>query len=380
MSILNKTCWNKTTHLSVLLTPDYFMSVYSEIYLFDEDVLSIRETSISISIIFMLFGIIGNIISLYAFTKRKLLENKFNFYLLVVSAFRLIFCVTIFTDYFFNTIADQKIFLHDFNRLSSIIIDFILHTSDSCIAILTVFLSMDRLYAIKNPMKVKEFITHLHAKFLIGFSVFNIILFKAISFAVCELNVEDKVHIVYCTFISPTIFNLIPLLVILVLNTLLVSELVKYYRNALKRIQNNEELIIAIELEEREDLPKQRKFNQRSSRRHNTSASLCIQQCSSKKMTNLQKSHCFIILVIDIWCTLTSIPYYFLNTFFILFHLNIFDIQKLIIIQIISSVFFNSNYCISIFIYFIFYNDFRVVLMELFKKYFSKKRLLIITV
>ena len=52
--------------------------------------------------------------------------------------FKLIFSLTLFIDYIFSKIYKDQKFLHDINETASKIIDFIVHTSDSCIAVLTV--------------------------------------------------------------------------------------------------------------------------------------------------------------------------------------------------------------------------------------------------
>jgi hypothetical protein len=129
------------------------------------------ESSIcSINIFFMVFGIIANIISIAAFSQKNLRKRKFNWYLLILAIFELIFCLAVFADNIFMKISEKKIYLHALNKISGIIIDFTVHTTDSYTTVLTVLLSLDRLYAIRKPMKIKQFITNLHAKKLILFS------------------------------------------------------------------------------------------------------------------------------------------------------------------------------------------------------------------
>jgi hypothetical protein len=111
------------------------------------------------------------------------------------------------------------------------IIDFIVHTSDSYIAVLTVFLSLDRLVAIKNPMFIKKFITNLHTKFLISISLFMLLCLKIMSIIFCEFKAENNTRIFFCTVIFPNFFITLPLIVVLVVNILLVMEIIKYCRN-----------------------------------------------------------------------------------------------------------------------------------------------------
>jgi hypothetical protein len=99
---------------------------------------------------------------------------------------------------------------------------------------------------------------------------------------------------------------------------------------------------------------------------NSTNQSIIVRQVNKvvKKLTRSQKSHYTVIIATDIWSVLTSFPYYILNSY-LLFQLNFFNIETIIILQIISSVFFNSNPCISFFIHLCFNEEFREAILNL---------------
>ena len=47
-----------------------------------------------------------------------------------------------------------------------------------------------------------------------------------------------------------------------------------------------------------------------------------MRKFSAKKFSIAQKSHCTVIILADIWSVFTSLPYYILNSYFILFQIN----------------------------------------------------------
>ena len=128
------------SHISISLTPEAFMKVYASVYNSDKDIAVARETALIFSLIFMVIGMIGNLINIFTLLQKKLREHKFNLYLLAMSILKLIFCSTLFFDYIFSQFYSKSEFFHNFHRISYIIIDFLIHTSDSCISLLTLFL------------------------------------------------------------------------------------------------------------------------------------------------------------------------------------------------------------------------------------------------
>ena len=352
------------TDISVWVSPELFLNLYSDVYKFDTEIKVTKEIAFILSIIFMILGVVGNVMCIYAFLHRKLLEHKFNWYLLIVSFFKLIFCATLLTDYLFSKLYKDPIFLHDLNEISGKIVDFTIHSTDACIVFLTIFLSYDRLYAIKQPMKIRDFLTNLHAKRIILICTLTVIFFKIITFSVCQTaHIDGKTHIIFCTILTPTIFNTIPLIIILGLNILLVKEVVNYYSNKVRKsmeVDNGERLEILVKLN---DFKRRSSGNQR----------LTVRSSISMKMSGNQKSHYVIIIITDIWFILTSFPYYILNSYFVLFQMNYFNIETLVKVQIISSIIFNLNHSVNFFIYFSFYEDFRQIFPFLTSKFQTRK-------
>jgi hypothetical protein len=147
---------NSKNFNSFILTPGSFIVFYTKIYHFDEDIVKTREIALILNIVILSIGFSDNLMCIYVFLQKKLLRHKFNWYLSIVAMFKLIFSLTLFIDHIFSIIDKGQKFLHDINETASKIIDFIVHTSDSYIAVLTVFLSLDRLVAIKIPMFIKN--------------------------------------------------------------------------------------------------------------------------------------------------------------------------------------------------------------------------------
>ena len=342
------------------MTPEEFLDLYSDVYLFDDEIIKVREISFFLTTIFMLLGIMGNIINITVLLQNKLRKQKFNWYLLVISVFKLMFCLVVFSDYLFSKIYKEPIFLHQLDAIANKIIDFILHTSDSCVSVISVLILIDRLYAIKKPICLKQFITYSHAKSLMIISLAILLFLTIISFTICELNISHKAHVIYCAIVSPQIFSTIPALIILILNTLLIIEVIKY---------NNRQTSDTSDLGSNQTI----QLDLIDSRKSSISTSVkLLRKFSTKIIDKIKKSEYFVVMITDIWSVLTSIPYYILNSYFILFHLNFISIEKLIKIQIISSILFNSNHSINFFIYLCFYDDFREVFFSFFSSFCVK--------
>ena len=210
-------------------------------------------------------------------------------------------------------------------------------------------------------MKIKQFITNLYAKYVISITVFIIVLLKSFSVGFCSLNIDINTRLIYCTVVSPTLFNTLPLIIVLVLNTLLIINIIRHYRNQKRNKENDTEtagtIVNAKDLKSRVSInhsagqvPRNMTFNKR------------------KRISKIQKSHYFVIMISDIYSILTSLPYFALNTYFILFQLSIINIETIVTLQIISSILFNSNHAIDFFIYLSFYSDFRTGFIYLFAR------------
>ncbi len=357
------------------------------IYELDEDIGKVKNIASVLCISFMILGILDNLISIYTFLKNNLIDNSFNWYLLILTVFKLAFCLTLSIDYVFKKIYHKKIFLHDLNKYAEIIIDFIIHTSDSCIALLTVFMSFDRLYSIKYPIKLKNFITNLHAKSLVSLGLGSLILFVTLNTILCEQDGLSKSYVIYCTVTAPTLINTIPLVLVFVLNVLLVKETIKKYYKKSDSFYVSEHMNLDVQPKTSvtpllESISRRRStfkeiFEKGMSRTSTAKKSIQLDingENITRKSKERVKSQYFVTIVLDIWSFLSSTPYYILNSYFILFHLNVLSIETLITLQIVSSVLFNSNYCITFFIYLGFYAEFRDNLMSLFSRFITTRR------
>ena len=78
------------------------------------------------------------------------------------------------------------------------------------------------------------------------------------------------------------------------------------------------------------------------------------------------------------WLVFSTTPYYTLNDFHLLFDLGVFsnkyNYEQVGEIQVISSIFFNSNHCFNFFIYFLFDFDFRKCFYNLFRNFYALSR------
>ena len=329
-------------------------------YLIDS---KLEKTITNLNITILSIGALGNVLSLFTFLQKDLLKLKFNWYLLTITIFEIFCCCTGFIDYIFPKICDRDIFLHDLSKISYITVDYILHTSDACIVVLTFLLSIDRLYAIKHPLKIKEFITNLHAKKTIFISLLSLVSLKTLSFVLCELNIGNKRFILYCSLVSPFMFIAIPLIVILIINIMLAKELWVYN----KKLDTDYYIENTLNVE----------YSKR-----NTIVVINFR----KTVTALRnprnkgyKSHYVVILISSIWSILTSISYYSFLTYDFLFQFNIFsnnfDLKSITKIQAISSVLFNSSHCIHFFIYLSFHSEFRNIFRKIFFKISRVKKI-----
>ena len=151
---------------------------------------------------------------------------------------------------------------------------------------------------------------------------------------------------IFHTIISPLIFNIIPAILSLILNSFLIKEVLNYYE-VHKCITSEVQL----------------------SNRKNKQTKASIFTCGfSHNIVNWsEKSHYFVIAIVSLWLVLTEIPYFTFKSYFYFFCDSKFsktaDIKK---IQFILTMFFISNHCINFFIYFFFYSMFRKSIFNVF--------------
>ena len=143
----------------------------------------------------------------------------------------------------------------------------------------------------------------------------------------------------------PMLFNLLPALLILVINVTLCLMMRK------NKSKKNESL-----------------------RKSSINSLNCVNKSNNfQRMSKSQKSHFFTIISLGIWQVFTNIHYYVLITFD---HARLLRITnfKHTRLQAVSSVFFNSNHCVNILIYLIFYKDFGRIILDLFRFLIIRKK------
>ena len=284
-----------------------------------------------VNLVLMVIGMFTNTLCICIFAQKSSIKTKFNWYLLTLSIAELLFCSILLIDYFYRMMSVKPIFLHDLNIIYKIIMDFLTHTSDSYTIILTLILSIDRLYAITNPIKIKNFITYLHPINLIVSSIVILIAIKLPSTIICHLNESAQMQLctIYCSFLLPLFINIAPAIAILILNVILIIKILKY-----KMIEPNLKSI-------------------RGGRTYTMAKPLPV---SNK----LRKSRYFIIVTMALWLLLTNIPYYALLAYQFGLTFYLVDLKTTIELQLATSVLFNLNHCINFFIYVCFHDVFRM--------------------
>jgi hypothetical protein len=125
-----------------------------------------------INLIAMFFGIFGNVLCVMVFSIKSMLKIRFNWYLYILSLVDVCFCLLTFINYLIYFFDEEKS-LKDLSKFSCYFHDYILNLLDAYSVYLAFILSIDRLYAIKQPIKIKDFFTHKYPKYvvLIGFLV-----------------------------------------------------------------------------------------------------------------------------------------------------------------------------------------------------------------
>ena len=301
-------------------------------YNVDFEEVQLKEIAIKIKFILTLIGIAGNILHIYAFLQKKSRCLKINCYLMYLAISQFIFCFTLFFDYLFCFMRQQK-FLHDYNIYANVLIDFIIHACDWNLTAITLFLSIDRLYAIKNPIKLKRFFTQKHIKAIMIGSILISIVGRIPFLISCVREVNTLVLI--CSTV-PFLINICFLVVNFILAVALVKEMAIYYRSISKEATAS--LLVVL--------------NNNSLKSHKTSEYDGPKMANSsvfnaKQMTSSQKLHYTAIIISSLWSVVASITYYTLLNYWTYFNNDLFskhfNLKTTIIMQIISSIFNTPN-------------------------------------
>jgi hypothetical protein len=140
----------------------------------------------------MLFGIFANLICICIFAKKHLLAKKFNWYLLVLAAADLLFCLIAFINYFIYAITKPQKAIYELSVFTCYLTDYIVNSTDAFCVYLTLIVSFDRLYAIRYPIESRAFITTRSPKRLILVACLFILIIKSPEFYLNQRQYKDS--------------------------------------------------------------------------------------------------------------------------------------------------------------------------------------------
>lgn len=324
----------------------------------DEKLMLVKNISYYFNFFLMISGIIGNLLCIKVFLKKQLNRRRFNWYLCVLAIFEFFYCFLLFIDYSVYILRDDKKLLHEINQNIEVLMYVLVHCTDSCSVAITLLLSIDRLYAIQNPMLIREFITNKRPKLLI-FMVFVVFMLANIPQLIIYYLIkptDQNILLIYRSILLPIILNIIPANLIILLNTILIIKIINYDRSqgtgsfACYSEMKNNPLIVA-----NNESIDGNSINYKKDK-YITRKSSIPQINNYRRMSGSQMSHFIVIIVIAGWLLFTTAPYY------VMLYMTYFDGYKTDIflkIQFITSVLFNSNHCLNIIIYVCFHNNFR---------------------
>ena len=153
-----------------------------------------------LNVALMFFGIVGNMTCLCVLTNRKLYKKRFNRYLLTLAFVELCFSSIVFANYLIFSLYQPKEHhhhhrrrtLYDLSRFTCYYIDFIVNILDELSVYLMLLLSIDRLYAIREPIKTKLFVTQQKQKRCVLAGVLLIVFFNLPYFLMHQYQFKGK--------------------------------------------------------------------------------------------------------------------------------------------------------------------------------------------
>lgn len=294
-----------------------------------------------INFFLMSFGLIANTICILVFSSKRLRKCKFNVYLLILAVIELFYCLIVWLDVFCVVACTNPRLLTEMHRFYYLIIPSLAYTLDAATVIITLLLSIDRLYAIFRPMKIKTFATHTHLKLLVALSLALCFVVEIIAIPIYFLT-SEVFYYTYRTIIASCILVILPATIILVLNTILFIKIINH-----DKLKQNIRLRFTLSKEKRkrikdkEKAEEEKKLRLPSARINNY-----------HPLNRAQKSHFVVIIMIGLWLLLTEVPF---NLLILIIKFG-GKYEKFYLMQFASSIFLNSNHCINIFIH-IFFHD-----------------------
>lgn len=319
----------------------------------------------------MVIGILGNIFCMIVFLQKELLNRKFNYYLLLLALAEFFFCCIVLANSLAFLVSNGTLFIFDLNVATCLLTDFIINSIDAYCVFLTLTVSIDRLYAIINPIKIKSFITSRNPKLVAFIGYIIILILKSpeiiltqreymsaevdngtymsyAGFGTCAYKNQShnlvQAYVITCGIFLPILLNVAPAIIILGLNITLLAFMKRYSRGS---------------------------SSNGSSKRNSININTNKTVIKSRTLSVTQKSHYYTIVILGAWLLITSVPFYTFNTIYWVSQLKIFSDTNFEInkkVQPISSVFFNSNHCINMIIYLIFHKVFRMNAIKVFLK------------
>ena len=118
-----------------------------------------------INLTLMCFGIVGNLMCMWVLAHKKLYQKRFNRYLLMLAFVEFFFCIIAFANYLtlnLNAEVNQgrgRRALYDLSVFTCYFTGFIVNILDELSVYFVLLMSIDRLQAIRCPIKIKLFIT-----------------------------------------------------------------------------------------------------------------------------------------------------------------------------------------------------------------------------
>lgn len=312
-----------------------------------ENVLTKHNSNIFIGKVnFMLtsFGLIGNTICLMIFSTKELRKSTFNKYLLILAIIELLFCLTVWANESCMIFCHVPKFLIQIDNILAVFIHLLTNLFHTSSIMITLLLSIDRLYAIYQPLKIKDFITRRNIKLSVFIGLLICFVVHVPELPLFLLT-NELIYFTYSSIFAVILLATLPALIMLILNTILFIKIIHHdYRRRTRK--DNFSIRTRVTKDENKIV--------------NETVTM-TKIINYQPLTRTQKSHFIVIIIIGMWLILTEIPY----NLIIWIMLVTKEYQKYFVLQFITSVLWNSNHCINFFIYICFHNSFRAQLRRI---------------
>jgi hypothetical protein len=248
-------------------------------------------------------------------------------------------------------ISKENKFLHDINLYLKMIFDFLIQTLNSFIFMVTLHVSINRLYAIECPLNIRNFLINVYSKYIFILILMFLMIVNVPSIIFCNNPKNENFKTIYCSIVFPIIFNIVPIGLEFFINLILFSKVIKYQKKKFSIVFNLPQTIML-------------KYK------------LGFYLNKKKTLKRMQLAKQIFALILTTWCLFSTFIYFSLNTYLSLNVLiNYFNLFFLYKVQKISLIFFNLNHCINFFFYICFHQSFRNYLifkLRALKKYVFK--------